>query len=153
MFWGSFLGSQKGPHEIWDKRWGKINQASFSERVVPLIINYHREHPGMILMQDSAPAHRGRVLDELAGAGIELMEWPPFSPDLNPIENVWKIMKENMQFYFPELNGQRLPDSRIRAIVQASWDLITDEQLTPLLASMHSRCQAVLDANGGHIRY
>ena len=153
MFWGSFLGSQKGPHVIWDKRWGKINQASFSERVVPSIINYHREHPGLILMQDSAPAHRGRVLDELAGAGIELMEWPPFSPDLNPIENVWNIMKDKMQFYFPELNGQRLPVSRIRAIVQASWDLIADEHLTPLLASMHSRCQAVLDVNGGHTRF
>lgn len=104
-------------------------------------------------MQDSAPAHRGRVLDELAGAGIELMEMPSFSPDLNPIENVWNIMKEKMQFFSPELNGQRLPDSRIRAIVQASWDLITDEHLKPLLVSMNFRCQAVLDANGGHTHY
>ena len=131
----------------------KINQASFSERVVPSTINYHREHPGLILMQDSAPAHRGRVLDELAGAGIELMEWPPFSPDLNPIENVWNIMKDKIQFYFPELNRRRLPVSRIHAIVQASWDLIADEHLTPLLASMHSRCQAVLDVNWGHTRF
>ena len=144
------MGSQKGPHVIWDKRWGKINQASFSERVVPLIINYHREHPGMILMQDSAPAHRSRVIDELARVGIELMEWPPYSPDLNRIENIWNIMKENMQYYFPELNGQGLPDSRIRAIAQASWDLITNEHLTPLLASMHSRCHAVLDCFSVH---
>ena len=74
MFWGSFLGSQKGPHLVWDKRWGEVNQASLSERDVPLIIIYHRAHPGMLLMQDSAPAHRGQVLVELAGAGIELME-------------------------------------------------------------------------------
>ncbi|RKF83576.1 hypothetical protein GcM1_157002 [Golovinomyces cichoracearum] len=45
-------------------------------------------------------------------------------------------MKESMQYYFPELNGQRLPDSRIHATVQASWDLITDEHLTPLLANL-----------------
>lgn len=51
----------------------------------------------MILMQDSALAHRGQVLDELSGAGIELMEWFPYSPDLNPIVNVWNTMKENMQ--------------------------------------------------------
>ena len=81
MFWGSFMGSQKSPHLVWDKRWGNITQASFSERVVLLIINYHREHPDMLPMQDSAPAHRGRVLDELAGVGIKLMEWPPYSPD------------------------------------------------------------------------
>ena len=147
------MGYQKGPHLIWDKRWGKINQASFSERVVPLIINYHREQPGIILMQDSAPANRVWVLDELVGAGIDLMEWSPFSPDLKPIENAWNTLKDIMQHHFPELNGQRLPESRLHAIVQASWDLITGEHLTPLFKSMHSRCQAVLDANGGHTRY
>lgn len=42
----------------------------------------------MILMQDSTSAHRGRPLGDLAGAGIELMELPPYSPELNPIEHV-----------------------------------------------------------------
>ena len=42
-----------------------------------------------IFMHDNAPVHTARVvrglLEEL---GVEVMVWPPYSPDLNPIENL-----------------------------------------------------------------
>ena len=32
-----------------------------------------------------------------------MTDWPPYSPDLNPIEHVWKRLKEIMAAKYPEL--------------------------------------------------
>lgn len=45
-------------------------------------------------MHDNAPVHTASIIQELlAGLGVEVMVWPPYSPDLNPIENIWALMK------------------------------------------------------------
>ena len=47
---------------------------------------------GFILMDDNATPHRARVaLDFLNTEEIESMDWPPKSPDLNPIEPLWGV--------------------------------------------------------------
>jgi transposase len=54
-----------------------------------------RLNPGHIFMQDGAPGHAAKeTLQDLLERGIRKMNWPPFSPDLNPIETVWDWMKE-----------------------------------------------------------
>jgi transposase len=45
-------------------------------------------------MQDNAPAHAAKETKQLlADLAINRFEWPPYSPDLNPIETLWKYMK------------------------------------------------------------
>jgi transposase len=42
-----------------------------------------------IFMQDNAPIHKAfKVRDFLINIGVDVMDWPPYSPDLNPIENL-----------------------------------------------------------------
>lgn len=50
--------------------------------------------PGQTIIMDNASFHRNKRTKELIeSAGCKLMYLPPYSPDLNPIENVWAIIK------------------------------------------------------------
>ena len=49
-------------------------------------------------MQDNAPCHKAKtVLNFLEEEGIAVTKWPPQNPDMNPQENVWKIIGEKAQ--------------------------------------------------------
>ena len=52
----------------------------------------------VLLIWDGAPSHRGEVREYLKERNkkwqLEIMYFPPYSPDLNPQEGIWKIGKE-----------------------------------------------------------
>lgn len=100
IFWGCFAGTEKGPGILWEKDWGTINQYTYAEKIVPIIeawVTMQRNYEGreLVFMQDNAPAHSAESVQfELESRGIRLLDWPPYSPDLNPIEHIWDWMKE-----------------------------------------------------------
>lgn len=155
MFWGCFAGSVKGPCLTWEKDWGRVNAQTYCERVVPLIHSMISERPGLLLMQDNAPPHvAAQTIRELNEKHISPISWPPFSPDLNPIEAVWNKMKDFIQQNYPDLsNGRSRSFDQVRVIVREAWESISAEELMELVSSMPARCQAVVDEDGGPTKY
>ena len=96
-------------------------------------------------MQDNAPGHAAAYTkEELKSRGVEMIFWPAFSPDLNPIETVWNIMKN----YIQENYEEKLSYDKLRVAVKEAWEAVEEDKLAELLSSMHLRCEAVIAAHG-----
>ena len=55
-------------------------------------------------MQDNAPIYKAHAVQAwFCDMAIELVNQPPYLPDLNPIENLWKMLKAKIIELHPEL--------------------------------------------------
>jgi transposase len=101
-------------------------------------------------MQDRAPGHAAAdILEDLRERGIIVIFWPPFSPDLNPIEKVWHLMKNYLQDNYPEV----MKYDQLRAAIKDAWDKVGRHEFEELIKSMKDRCQAIIDAEGRFTKY
>jgi hypothetical protein len=150
MFWGCFSGQDKGPGIFWEKDWGSINKEAYCAHTILIIHGWIRLYPELKLMQDNAPGHAAEYTKkECKSRDIKLIFWPVFSPDLNPIETVWNIMKN----YIQENYEEKLSYDKLRIAVKEAWEAVEEDKLAELLLSMHVRCEAVIAANGMHIKF
>ncbi|GFU06194.1 uncharacterized protein TNCV_4765041 [Trichonephila clavipes] len=66
-------------------------------RLIPQLEEWFPNGEPYIFMQDGAHCHTARsILAFLAETNIPLLDWPGSSPDMNPIENVWELMKREV---------------------------------------------------------
>jgi transposase len=113
---------------------------------------------GMLFMQDNAPIHTARIVKEwLRDNSIRVLKWPPYSPDLNPIEHLWALLKRALYQQFPgieQLHGpQDFVERELGRALQLAWESIQDDVLQRLGRSMRRRVQAVYKAKGWHTKY
>ena len=91
----------------------------------------------------------GVIRDYLQNVGVERMEWPASSPDLNPIEHLWDQLGRAV--HARVTNTTTLAD--LRQILVEEWDAIPQQCVTRLVTSMRRRCQAVVAVYGSSTRY
>ena len=104
----------------------------------------------MIFVDDNARPHRNHIANQYVDENsINRMEWPAKSPDLNPIENVWGLMKRRISRRLT--NEHTLND--LRAMVLEEWERIPLQTIRRCISSMRRRAEAVIAADGGHTRY
>ncbi|GFY36318.1 mariner Mos1 transposase [Trichonephila clavipes] len=97
-------------------------------------------------MDDNARPHRTLAVEELLESeDITQMDWPAYSPDLNPIEYARDALGRRIaaRLHHPE-NTQQLKQMLIE-----EWVLLPQEMLHQLVLSMRRWCEATLVVRGG----
>lgn len=119
---------------------------------LPTILNENS-----IFMHDNAPIHTAGLIKGLfEEMGVKVMDQPPYSPDLNPIENLQSILKQHIYRKHPKLEHVRNIVQTLEDLIKAAmdvWDEIRNEILYSLSNSMPRRVQAVIKGEGWYTDY
>ena len=133
---------------------GRLNQHNYIRDILEAVVKpYQQEHPTMIYQQDNAGPHRANSVKQwFTDNHVAVMNWPAQSPDLNIIENLWNILKEEIG----DLNhiGPTQNEELVN-IVNAAWDRLRNNPtlLPRLYRSMKVRINQCIRKKGGHLKY
>ena len=95
---------------------GSMNSAQYIERLKERLIRS--------LAIENAPCHTSNSTKTFLRTNrVEFIDWPPYLPDLNPIENLWAWMKRKLMTQFPDCESE---DAIIRCFFEI-WATITTE--------------------------
>lgn len=104
--------------------------------------------PTWILQADNDPKHTAKLVQTfLQDSGLQILDWPSYSPDLNPIENLWSIIDYASQ------SRQCKNEDELFLTLENAWKAISVDTLATLVHSMPRRIAAVLKADGKATKY
>lgn len=100
--------------------------------------------------QDNNPKHTSKKAKQcFKENNIQVLELPAQSPDLNPIEHLWGVLKCKLATYkTPPISMEELWTR-----VPKEWEAISAEECQKLVDTMPNRVAAVLKAKGGYTKY
>ena len=103
------------------------------------------------LLHDNDSKHRSKMTQEwLKSNEVKVIDWPAYSPDLNPIENMWHFVKCELVKYDEPPKGMLELWERVQHI----WNnKINKDMCLRYINSIPERTQAVIKAKGGEAKY
>jgi hypothetical protein len=151
MVWGAISGLGPGPLYFVK---GTMNQYQYlnvlQNTFLPFLSENRIPVSSYTFMQDGAPCHTAKSVKKfLQTSNIQLLPWPASSPDLNPIENVWSLLK---------LRVYALKNPTVSALIENIKKVWFDNpEITKCIAqcidSMPRRIESVIRAKGGTTKY
>ena len=149
MVWGGI--SEDGRTDLVVIEGGLTAQRYIEEILRPVVIPYAAAiGDGFYLLDDNATSHRAGITENfVVEEGIDRIKLPSKSPDLNPIEVVWDILKRKVDRKIKD--DSTLAD--LARYLRRAWRSIPQDKIKNIIRSMRRRCTAVWNSNGGHTRY
>ena len=128
---------------------GNMNSNMYWEILQQSMIPSHQKLGRRAVFQhDNDPKHTSKTtIALLKRLRVKVIDWPSMSPDLNPIEHLWEILKRKVEVCKVS-NICQLHD-----VVMEEWKSIPVATCEALVNSMPRRIEVVLDNDGGHTKY
>ena len=143
MVWGCVSASGMGNLHICE---GTINAERYiqvlEQHMLPSKQRLFHGRP-CLFQQDNAKPHSARLTTAwLRSKRVRVLDWPACSPDLSPIENVWRIMKRKIR--------QRRPRTveQLKLYIKQEWERIPPTKLQQLVSSVPKRLLSVVKRKG-----
>lgn len=151
MFWACFSAYGVSPLHPCD---GNINTAKYigilESNLLPQASAWYEDFTSWTFMQDNAPCHVSKTTKKwIHDHGFQVMEWPPNSPDLNPIENMWGVLKQKL-LAIPSQSKAELIENAKKIWLENPAIKSVCKSLTE---SMPKRVASVIKSKGRAIKY
>ncbi|GFS53487.1 transposable element Tcb2 transposase [Trichonephila clavipes] len=137
VFTGISLGYRTDLHIF---KGGSVTAVRYGVELLEPIVRLYAAavSPTFVLISDNVRHHRADIVDDyLESEGIAHMAWSAYSPDLNPIENLWDALGRAVSSYFP-------PSAtliELETALQEEWRLPNSAVVDHLIESMVRRCK------------
>ncbi len=145
MIWGGI--SREGKTRLWiQSKKESITSELYIKILEEELLPFAKDHyPGQFwrLVQDNARPHKSRLSMKFLSENVPiLLLHPPYSPDLNPIETIWAIMKNALK----QISVTSIKE--LKTVVNQVWNSITIETINKLLYNHREKIKKVLEAKG-----
>lgn len=149
--WGGFSFFGRTPlYRINGKFNGKKYLEVIQSTMFPSVLSIFGNLHNFILQEDNCGPHRSVMVKEyLTQIGVTRMFWPAQSPDLNPIENCWGWIKQQLRKRTTYCKNE----DELFTLLQQMWNNLSQEYFKQLVGGMSKRVEAVMNAKGGATKY
>ena len=134
----------------------RMNQTRYTEEIlkphfVPFYKKMKRKYGKKVVIQENGAKYHFAPIPTTYkdSQKVQRMDWPPSSPDLSPIENLWKQLKDSIS----ERRHRIKSILEMEVALQQEWAKIAKETLEKLMESMPKRMAQMLKNNGGSTKY
>ena len=111
---------------------------------------YNLDLNDVIFQQDNDPKHTARITKKwLEDNNVVVLEWPPQSPDLNPIEHIWGEVERRLRKADIFIKNKDILWEQL----QQTWNNIEVNVCTKLIETMPRRINDVLKQKGGYTKW
>jgi hypothetical protein len=146
--WGCFCAKEIGQAEIFIGEFDARKYVGILR--ANLIPSYRKFFPSgqWYFQQDNAPQHTSAAARAwFHNNGITVLDFPPWSPDLNPIENLWADFKQRVEQH------HALTAEELETAMKVEWEGTDNSLLTKLVHSMPDRLSQVINNQGHTTKY